>query len=66
MTIQKFTKTVKSAMTLAALAPFAQTPTYIRNIGHIRLQESDRIHAIVTELTRLGIEVKEEVTEVEQ
>ena len=47
-------------MTLAALAPFAQTPTYIRNIGHIRLQESDRIHAIVTELTRLGIEVKEE------
>lgn len=48
------------SMTLAALAPFAQTDTYIRNIGHIRLQESDRIHAIATELTRLGIEVKEE------
>lgn len=47
-------------MTLAALAPFAQTQTYIRNIGHIRLQESDRIHAIVTELTKLGIDVKEE------
>ena len=47
-------------MTLAAIAPFANTPTYIKNIGHIRLQESDRIHAIVTELTRLGIEVKEE------
>lgn len=47
-------------MTLAALAPFAQTPTSIRNIGHIRLQESDRIHAIVTELTKLGIDVKEE------
>lgn len=48
------------AMTLAALAPFAQTPTYIYNIGHIRHQESDRIHAIVTELRRLGVRVAEE------
>lgn len=47
-------------MTLAAIAPFAKTPTYIKNIGHIRLQESDRIHAIVTELTRVGIKVEEE------
>ena len=47
-------------MTLAVLAPFAKTPTYIRNIGHIRLQESDRIHAIVTELTKLGVKVEEE------
>lgn len=47
-------------MTLAAIAPFAKTPTYIKNIGHIRLQESDRIHAIVTELTRVGINVEEE------
>lgn len=47
-------------MTLAAIAPFAKTATYIRNIGHIRLQESDRIHAIVTELTRVGIKVEEE------
>lgn len=42
-------------MTMAALAVFAKSPTVIRNIGHIRLQESDRIHAIVTELTKLGI-----------
>lgn len=47
-------------MTLAAIAPYAKSPTYIRNIAHIRLQESDRIHAIVTELTRLGIKVEEE------
>lgn len=47
-------------MTLAVLAPFAKSPTYIYNIAHIRLQESDRIHAIVTELTRLGIKVDEE------
>lgn len=48
------------AMTLAVLAPFAKTPTCIRNIGHIRHQESDRIYAIVTELTRLGASVRED------
>ncbi|MDE7478172.1 MAG: 3-phosphoshikimate 1-carboxyvinyltransferase [Lachnospiraceae bacterium] len=47
-------------MTLAALAPFADGDVRIENIGHIRLQESDRIHAIVTELTRLGISCEEE------
>ena len=48
------------SMTLAAIAPFAKEPVYIKNIGHIRLQESDRIHAIVTELARLGVRVEEE------
>lgn len=47
-------------MTLAALAPFADSDVRIENIGHIRLQESDRIHAIVTELGRLGIRCDEE------
>ncbi|MDR2889260.1 MAG: 3-phosphoshikimate 1-carboxyvinyltransferase [Lachnospiraceae bacterium] len=42
-------------MTMAALAPFATTATTIRAVGHIRFQESDRIGAIVTELTRIGI-----------
>lgn len=42
------------AMTMAAVAACASSPTTIRNIGHIRLQESDRLNAIVTELTRLG------------
>ncbi len=42
-------------MTLAALAVFADSPTTIRNISHIRNQESDRIAAVLTELTRLGI-----------
>lgn len=51
-------------MTMAAIAPFASTPTLIRNVGHIRFQESDRIHAIVTELRRMGISC-EEVSEVE-
>lgn len=48
------------SMTLAIVAAFAQTPTYIKNIGHIRLQESDRLHGIATELTKLGGDVREE------
>lgn len=47
------------AITLAALAPFAQSPTKITGIGHIRYQESDRIHAIVTELGKMGITCEE-------
>ena len=47
-------------MTLAAIAPYASGPVHIRHIGHIRLQESDRIHAIVTELTRAGVQCEEE------
>lgn len=47
------------AITLAALAPFADSPITITGIGHIRLQESDRIHAIVTELGKMGIRCEE-------
>ena len=46
-------------MTMAAIAPFANSPTVIRNIGHIRFQETDRIHAVLTELTRMGIKCEE-------
>lgn len=47
------------AITLAAIAPFADGPTTINGIGHIRFQESDRIHAIVTELGKMGIRCEE-------
>ena len=47
------------ALTLAAIAPFADSPVTIRGIGHIRKQECDRIAAIVTELTRMGIVCRE-------
>ena len=47
-------------MTLAAIAPYADGDVRIENIGHIRLQESDRIHAIATELTRMGVSCEEE------
>ena len=43
------------AITLSAIAPFADVPVRIEGIGHIRLQESDRLSAISTELERLGI-----------
>ncbi|MBI3976299.1 MAG: 3-phosphoshikimate 1-carboxyvinyltransferase [Armatimonadetes bacterium] len=46
-------------MTLAALAPFAEEPVRIRNVAHIRRQESDRLAALATELRRLGQEVRE-------
>ncbi len=47
------------AITLAAIAPFADSPTTITGIGHIRFQESNRIQAIVTELTKMGIRCEE-------
>lgn len=43
------------AITLAAIAPYADLPVTIRGIGHIRFQECDRLHGIVTELERMGI-----------
>jgi len=43
------------ALTLAAVAPFADAPVEITHIAHIRQQESDRIHAIVSNLKRAGI-----------
>ena len=46
-------------MTMAALAPFATSPTLIKNIGHIRMQESDRLNATLTELKRMGISCNE-------
>jgi 3-phosphoshikimate 1-carboxyvinyltransferase len=46
-------------ITLAALAPFADRPTTIRNVALIRHHETDRIAAIVTELRKLGVRVDE-------
>lgn len=48
------------ALTLAAIAPYAKSPTVIRNIGHIRGQECNRMQAIVNELNKCGIECWEE------
>jgi 3-phosphoshikimate 1-carboxyvinyltransferase len=48
-----------TVMTLAAVACFAEGPTTIRNIGHIRHKETDRLAALATELRRVGAEVEE-------
>ena len=48
-----------TAITLAVVAPFAATPTTIRNIASSRLKETDRIAATCTELRRLGVRVDE-------
>lgn len=48
-----------TAQTLAAVAPFASTPTSIRGIASARLKETDRLAAICAELTRLGVSVEE-------
>ena len=45
--------------TLAVTAAFAQGKTVIQNIGHLRLKESDRIHALVVELSKMGIRTEE-------
>ncbi|HEX2873177.1 MAG TPA: 3-phosphoshikimate 1-carboxyvinyltransferase [Polyangiaceae bacterium] len=48
-----------TVMTLAALAPLAHGTTSIRNVANIRIKETDRLAATVTELRRLGQEVSE-------
>ena len=48
-----------TALTLAAIAPFAEDRVTIRNIEQTRWQETDRIHAMVTELRKLGVDVVE-------
>jgi 3-phosphoshikimate 1-carboxyvinyltransferase len=45
-------------ITLSAIAPFATTPTTIKNVAHSRLQETDRLWAVATELNRLGIKTQ--------
>ncbi|SDB14517.1 3-phosphoshikimate 1-carboxyvinyltransferase [Desulfonatronum thiosulfatophilum] len=40
--------------TVAAVAAQAEGTTTIRNVAHLRIKESDRLDAVVTELTRIG------------
>jgi 3-phosphoshikimate 1-carboxyvinyltransferase len=48
-----------TVQTLAAVALFANGPTSIRNIGHIRHKETDRIGNLAIELRKLGARVDE-------
>ena len=44
--------------TLAAVAPFAMSPVTIRDVAFISKKESDRISALITELSNLGIQAE--------
>src|SRR5215210_1696951 len=46
-------------ITLSAIAPFASAPTTIRNVAHTRLQETNRLSAVATELGRLGLSTQQ-------
>jgi 3-phosphoshikimate 1-carboxyvinyltransferase len=48
-----------TVMTLAVVALFANGPTHITHVGHIRHKETDRLHALAVELRRLGAGVDE-------
>ena len=50
-----------AAMTLAAMALYADGTTSLRNIGSWRVKETDRIAAMATELRKLGATVVEGV-----
>jgi len=48
-----------AAMTLAVAALFADGTTTLRNIASWRVKETDRIHAMATELRKVGADVEE-------
>ena len=48
-----------AAMTIATTALFATGSTEIRNVANWRLKETDRLHAMATELRKTGAEVAE-------
>ncbi|MCC6397522.1 MAG: 3-phosphoshikimate 1-carboxyvinyltransferase [Bacteroidetes bacterium] len=43
---------------LVGAALFAETPTRVRNVAHLRFKESDRLGTLAGELGRLGAEVR--------
>jgi len=48
-----------AAMTVAMAALFARGSSTIRNIANWRVKETDRIHAMATELRKVGAEIHE-------
>jgi 3-phosphoshikimate 1-carboxyvinyltransferase len=47
------------ALTIGALAPFADKPITVTNVAHIRSHESDRISVICDSLMKMGVQVEE-------
>jgi 3-phosphoshikimate 1-carboxyvinyltransferase len=43
--------------TLAVVAAFAKGTTHITNVAHLRVKECDRLEAVATELSKMGVKV---------
>lgn len=47
-----------ASMTLATLGLFAKSATTIRNVSNWKIKETDRLHALYTELNKIGAKVE--------
>jgi 3-phosphoshikimate 1-carboxyvinyltransferase len=59
-TVSRKTDLGDSIMTLLMMAPFAGHPVKFTELGHLRVQECDRVFALRAELTKCGAKVVEE------
>ena len=46
--------------TLGVIAAFAEGTTVIKNVAHLKVKESDRLSAVINELTKMGISARAE------
>jgi 3-phosphoshikimate 1-carboxyvinyltransferase len=58
-TLSRATQLGDSIMTAIVLAPLAAQPTHFTDLGRLRVQECERVHALRTELTKCGAKVIE-------
>jgi len=58
--ISRLNELADSIMTAIVLAPFAGQPTKFIDLGRLRVQETERVVALRTELTKCGAKVVEE------
>jgi 3-phosphoshikimate 1-carboxyvinyltransferase len=59
-TVSRETDLGDSIMTAIVMAPFAGHPVKFTGLGHLRVQECDRVSALRAELTKCGAKVVEE------
>jgi 3-phosphoshikimate 1-carboxyvinyltransferase len=45
-----------AVLAVAVTAAFADGPSHIRNVANLRIKETDRLHALETELRRIGVD----------
>ena len=60
ITVSRRTDLGDSTMTAIILSPFAMLPARFTDLGRLRLQETERVVALRTELTKCGAKVVEE------